>query len=160
MVKIVSIENAPEQLKERYKSKKREFDPKLDEETIALLLKNFFLYADLLSFNKKEQMTLLGFNQMDYKTLSKMRNKKESKLFSWDTYNRIANFLGIIKSLKIIYPRNEELAFHWLDVNREIFNGKAAKTFLTEKPQESYTRIEAVRRILDLYRNGSINDVA
>lgn len=162
-MKIINITKAPKEIlkrhEERVADKKKAFTPDLDKKTIALLLKNFFFYTEYLGFNKKDEMLLLGNEGMDYKTLTKMKEKGSSKIFTWDTYHRVANFLGIIKSLKIIYPRNEELVKHWIDVERDVFSNKSAKSFLIEKPIDSYKRIESVRRILDLYRNGTINDL-
>jgi hypothetical protein len=162
MVRITTIEEAPEKLKRdferREKDAPRDYVPELNQKTLKLLSKNFFYYMDFFGINKKEQAIWLGLDKVNYTTLKNYREKKTIKA-DWDAYNRIADLLGIVKSLKVIYPRSGELFQNWLSVRRKIFNGKSASEFITERPHDSYMNIKAVRRVLDLYRNGVINDL-
>lgn len=163
MVKIVSLENAPKSLQEHFFDKtnlsdRERYQPKLDEKTLKLLSKNFFYYMDFFGIQKKDQSVWLGFSKPNYSTLRSYRERQTIR-DDWDSYTRVADLFGIVKSLKVLYPRNEELVKNWMNVPRDIFKGKTAKDFIVEKPHESLMRIKAVRRILDLYRNGSINDL-
>lgn len=136
---------------------KEEYIPTLDDRTMMLLSKAFFSYTEMFGLKKKEMFIWLGLAENSYNTLKNY--KKDGFKKNWDIYTRVADLLGIVKSLKVIYPRNKELFSDWLSVPRDLFHGKSAREFIVEKPHESALRIKSVRRILDMYRNGSINDL-
>jgi hypothetical protein len=160
MVKIINEKDSPVEIREAISSRKvPEFTPSLDEKTLTILSKNFFYYMKKFGFKKSEQAIWLGMGTLNYTTLKKYRDT-ETLRADWDIYNRVAELFGIIKSLGVLYPRNEEIVHNWVNVKRDIFNGKSAREFICEEPHESYMRIRSVRRILDMYRNGVINDIS
>ncbi len=76
-----------------------------------------------------------------------------------DRYRRVGHLLGIKKNLEIIFPRNEEVRKNWLKVPREVFKGKSAIEMIKENPLDSMSRLFTVRRLLEMFRNGSINEL-
>ncbi|MFW7380092.1 MAG: hypothetical protein ACOH5I_14860 [Oligoflexus sp.] len=91
-----------------------------------------------------------------------IRNAKKARSFpqpSLDRMRRIGHLLGIKKNLEILFPRNQEIRANWLKVPRETFKGKSALELIEENPLLSMDRLFTVRRILDMYRVGTLSEV-
>ncbi len=133
--------------------KRPRFDPSLDKENADLLGKNFFKICEEFNIAPQDQVTLLG--QKHIRTINNWKREKTVGQ-TWDVFNRVSLLLGIVKSLNVIYPRNQEVVREWMHKKRKIFKGKSAIELIVEVPIQSQAALYTVRRILDMYRNGVI----
>ncbi|SMF67492.1 hypothetical protein [Pseudobacteriovorax antillogorgiicola] len=118
--------------------------------------KALWLLKDDLALRTKDLALLMDLN---VRTLRDARKKGHFPCLSNDRLLRLAHLLGINKSLEIIFPRNEEIRKNWLHVKRDLFNGKSALEMIEADPLNSLPRLYAVRRVLELYRVGTIHNM-
>lgn len=134
-----------------------DFVPQLDKENADLLGKNFFKICEEFNIAPKDQVTLLG--QKHVRTINNWKRDKTVGQ-TWDVFNRVSLLLGIVKSLNVIYPRNQDVVKEWMHKKRKIFKGKSALELIVGEPIQSQAALFTVRRVLDMYRNGVIFELS
>lgn len=131
-------------------------DMGLTDENAALLGRAFWLMADEYTLKSRDAMAVLGLNNRA--TLANHRTKKSIPR-TYDAFRRVSLMLGIKKNLELIYPQNAEVRSHWLHVKRHCFKEMSALEFISDDLLTSQSRIFTVRRLLDMLRNGTVNEV-
>jgi len=128
--------------------------PSKDEQ--KALGKVLWLLAEEYNLSISELAILLDVGEKTIRNAKKERNFPQPSL---DRIRRIGHLLGIKKNLEILFPRNKEIRANWLKVPRDTFKGKSAMELIEENPLLSMDRLFTVRRILDMYRVGTLSEV-
>jgi hypothetical protein len=131
-------------------------DLTISKENSEKAAKILWLIADDLDLSPADLSVLMDVQE---RTIYNSRVNKTLPLPCNDRYRRIGLLLGIKKNLEILFPRNEEVRKNWLHVPRSIFKGLSAMDMIRSEPVESMSRLFTVRRLLDMYRNGSLNEL-
>src|SRR4029450_9579427 len=92
-----------------------------------------------------EQAALLGLSPDNRSTLSRYR-KGEPLADSRDLLERAGHLLGIHKSLRIIFPQDQDLAYRWVTTPNRRFGGIPP---LEVMRRHGFEGVLAVRRYLD-----------
>ncbi|MES2613835.1 MAG: hypothetical protein V4591_00300 [Bdellovibrionota bacterium] len=123
------------------------------EQSAAALGKAFWRAVHLFQFNREEQAALLGLSSGNRSAL-KAYADKETVPEREEVFLRVGMLMGIVKNLRIIFPHaeNRDMVYNWMKIEREEFNNKSAIDYIKENPHESFTRLFAVRRFLDIIR--------
>lgn len=128
----------------------------LSKENTVVLGRVFWLMAKQFCFSEKQTRAVLGLGN---RGTANNHRRGSSIPHTIDGYARVSQLLGAKKCLEILYPRNPEVIAHWFHVERECFGGKSAIGFIADDPLESQVRLHAVRRMLDMLRNGTVNEL-
>ena len=77
----------------------------------------------------------------------------------FEIIRRLGNLLGIKKNLEILFPNNPEVKANWLHRKRRIFKDQSAIGMIMEDRLNAGPSLFTIRRVLDMARNGTINDL-
>jgi len=123
------------------------------EQSAAALGKAFWRTVSLFDLNREEQAALLGLSGGN-RTALKAYADKETIPEREEVFLRVGMLMGIVKNLRIIFPHaeNKDMIYKWLKIQREEFGHKSAIEYIKEEPNESFSRLFAVRRMLDIIR--------
>jgi len=105
-------------------------EPHKREERVILARAIMRLF-DLWELGAADRLTLLGLSEGNRTALQRY-TQGEPLASSRDLLDRAGHLLGIHKSLKLLYPRNEELVRQWISAPNTRFGG--------------HTPVEVVRR--------------
>jgi len=100
----------------------------IDRKAIAAMLVKLFEHWNL---STEEQLDLLGFSTGNRAVLARYR-RGEPIANSRDTLERAGHLLGIHKNLRLLFPRNRDLAYAWMKTRNRAF--------------ENLTPVEVVRK--------------
>jgi Protein of unknown function (DUF2384) len=95
-----------------------------------------------------EQAGLLGLSPGNRSTLARYR-RGEPLADSRDLLERAGHLLGIHQSLRILFPRDRELAYRWMSTPNRRFDGRRPVDVAIERGFEG---LWALRRYLDFER--------
>ena len=89
-------------------------------------------------FNKwqldnKTQLNLLGLSPASRSVLPKYRDGSKGIPQQKDQQDRVAYLLGIHKALRMLYPRNNELLYGWINKRNQYLDGKAPIEIMTDE---------------------------
>jgi hypothetical protein len=82
---------------------------------------------DLWALNTADRLALLGFSESNRTALQRYA-RGEALAASRDLSDRVGHLLGIHKSLKLLYPRNQELVHTWMAAPNTRFGGNSPIT--------------------------------
>lgn len=125
----------------------READPHSREGRSALA-KMICTLFDLWKLSTQDQTALLGLSEASRTTLVRYR-KGEPLAEQRDLLDRVATLLAIHRSLRILFPKNRELAYRWPTTPNAAFDGRSPVQVIKE---EGFTGLLIVRRYLDFQR--------
>ena len=110
----------------------------------ALALRLF----DKWNLNTEQRLNLLGMRPSSRAVLGKY--KKGSPLPpSRDVIDRVGWLLGVHKSLRLLYPENEDIRYTWIRRRNKVFENKTPIEVMTE---EGLLGVAKVARYLDHLR--------
>ena len=123
------------------------------EQSAAALGKAFWRTMDLFELNREEQAALLGLSGGNRAALKAYADKQTIPLRE-EVFLRVGMLMGIVKNLRILFPHaeNKDMIVRWMKIKREEFGHKSAMEYIKEEPNESFSRLFAVRRMLDIIR--------
>lgn len=113
-------------------------------ERLARMVTKLFEHWNL---NGVEQAGLLGLSVENRSTVSRYR-KGEPLADNRDLLDRAGHLLGIHKSLRIIFPRDPDLAYSWMTQFNRRFGARPVDLAL----EKGFEGLIAVRRYLDFER--------
>ncbi len=120
-------------------------------ENASILGEAFWNIVRLYALGRKDQAILLGMNQDNRKALKDYESKKQIPIEP-DKFLRVGILLGIHKNLRILYPDNLNVVYHWMTTRQKLFHDKAPMEFISDDPDNSLLRLATVRRALDVLR--------
>ncbi len=131
----------PEALKE---VKEAGRDPRSREGRTALarMVMELFRHWQL---STQDQMALLGLTEGSRMTLARYR-KGAPLADNRDLLDRVANLLAIHRSLRILFPRNRDLAYRWPTTPNRAFDGDSPVAVIR---RDGFLGLLSVRRYLD-----------
>ena len=103
---------------------------------------------ELWNLSTADQLELLGLSRTSRSQLSKYR-KGGALPSSRDMLDRIGWLLSIHKSLRLLYPRNENIRYTWINRQNKIFNEQKP---LDVMKNQGLIGIASVARYLDFLR--------
>ena len=103
---------------------------------------------ELWKLSTAEQLELLGLSRTSRSQLSKYRNGGALPS-SRDMLDRIGWLLSIHKSLRLLYPRNENIRYTWVNRQNQMLNEQRPLDVMKEK---GLIGIASVARYLDFLR--------
>ena len=103
---------------------------------------------DHWNLNTEDQAALLGIAAGNRSALSRYR-KGESIGTSRDQYERVGHLLGIHKNLRLLFPRNRDLAYSWMTTRNRAFDNLTPVEVVKEW---GFAGLLAVRAYLDRAR--------
>lgn len=122
-------------------------DPRSREGRVALAKMVMQLF-ELWKLNVQDQAALLGLS--GGARMSIMRYRKGSPLAdNRDLLDRVGNLLAIHRSLRILFPKNRELAYKWISIPNKAFEGKSPLEIIR---QDGFLGLLIIRRYLDFER--------
>lgn len=98
----------------------------------------------------EDQLVLLGLNPDSRTTLNRYR-QGGALAASRDLLDRAGHLLGIHKSLRLLFPRNRELAYAWMRSRNRAFDGRTPVEVVAEY---GLPGLLLVRTYLDRMRGG------
>lgn len=98
----------------------------------------------------EEQLILLGLNRDSRTTLNRYR-QGGAFAASRDLLDRAGHLLGIHKSLRLLFPRNRELAYAWMRSRNRAFDGRTPVEVVADY---GLPGLLLVRTYLDRVRSG------
>jgi len=110
----------------------------------ALVIKLFNLWG----LNTSDQLELLGLSPKSRAMLSKYA-KGEALSATRDMNDRIGWLLSIHKALRLLYPRNEDIRYSWVNRRNTAFHNLAPLDVMKE---QGIIGLARVSRYLDFYR--------
>lgn len=110
----------------------------------ALAVKLFQLWG----LSTSDQLDLLGLSPKSRAMLSKYA-RGEALPATRDMYDRVGWLLAIHKALRLLYPRNEEIRYSWVNRRNAAFDNLAPLEVMKE---QGIIGIARVARYLDFYR--------
>jgi len=113
-------------------------------ERLARLVTQLFVHWKL---STTEQAALLGLSLENRSTLSRYR-KGEPLADSRDLLDRAGHLLGIHKSLRIIFPRDRDLAYRWMTSPNRRLAARPVDIVI----ERGFEGLLALRRYLDFER--------
>jgi hypothetical protein len=118
---------------------------KSDRAELAKMAMKLFEHWGL---NTEEQLSLLGLSVSNRGALTRYRNG-DPLAPSRDLLERVGILLGIHKSLRILFPRNRDLAYAWMSTRNRAFDGL---TPVEAIKQWGFTGLLMVRAYVDKAR--------
>jgi len=103
---------------------------------------------ELWKLSTAEQLELLGLSRTSRSQLSKYRNGGALPS-SRDMLDRIGWLLSIHKSLRLLYPRNENIRYTWVNRQNQMLNEQRPLDVMKE---QGLIGIASVARYLDFLR--------
>lgn len=110
----------------------------------TLVIKLFHLWG----LSTADQLDLLGLSTKSRSMLSKYA-KGEALPTTRDMYDRVGWLLAIHKALRLLYPRNEDIRYSWVNRRNTAFDNLAPLDVMKE---QGIIGIARVARYLDFYR--------
>ncbi len=110
----------------------------------TLALKLFQLWG----LSTSDQLDLLGLSPKSRSMLSKYA-KGEALPATRDMFDRVGWLLSIHKALRLLYPRNEDIRYSWVNRRNAAFDNLAPLEVMKE---QGIIGIARVARYLDFYR--------
>lgn len=95
-----------------------------------------------------ESLALLGLSTTNRRALSDYRHGKPLAN-DRDKLERAGNLLGIHKSLRLLFPRNRDLAYAWMKTPNRAFAGQTPTQYIEDK---GLLGLHSVRLYLDRQR--------
>ncbi|MFA7504720.1 MAG: MbcA/ParS/Xre antitoxin family protein [Burkholderiaceae bacterium] len=89
-----------------------------DRGALARMVMTLFEHWQL---GTEDQAALLGIASSNRAALARYR-RGEPIGTSRDQYERVGHLLGIHKSLRLLFPRNRELAYRWMTTRNKAFD--------------------------------------
>lgn len=123
----------------------------LNEENAVILGEAFWNIVRLYELGRKEQAILLGMNPDNRQALKDYETKKLIPLDP-DKFFRVSLLLGIHKNLRILYPQNKNVVYHWMTTPQKLFGDQSPMEFIKADTTHSLLRLATVRRALDIIR--------
>ncbi|ODS22406.1 hypothetical protein AB835_14325 [Candidatus Endobugula sertula] len=93
----------------------------------------------------EDQLSLLGLFNNSKATLTRYRNGQPLAT-NRDMLERVSILLAIHKSLRLIFPKNHELAYYWITTKNNAFAGMTPIEVITKR---GFTGLFMVRAYLD-----------
>ncbi len=118
---------------------------KADRVELAGMLMNLFHHWNISS---EDQLALLGLSTTNRGALSRYRNG-EPLSARRALLERAGCLLSIHQSLRLLYPRNRDLAYHWMTQRNKAFDGMTPIEAIKER---GFTGLLMVRSYLDRAR--------
>nr|WP_320050057.1 MbcA/ParS/Xre antitoxin family protein [uncultured Desulfuromonas sp.] len=100
---------------------------------------------ELWELSDEDQAALLGLSAKSRTTLNRYR-RGSPMANSMDLIDRAGYLLSIHRSLRILYPRNRNLAYAWISKPNKRFNNKSPLSVIKEK---HFGGLLAISRYLD-----------
>jgi len=113
-------------------------------ERLAKMVSQLFQHWGL---STAEQAALLGLSEDNRSTLARYR-KGEPLADSRDLLDRVGCLLGIHKSLRILFPRDRDLAYRWMTTPNRRLGMRPVDLVV----QRGFEGLLALRRYLDFER--------
>lgn len=88
-----------------------------DHGALAQMVMRLF---DHWQLKTEDQAALLGMAVSNRTALTRYRSGKSTDI-DRDQQDRISHLLGIHKSLRLLFPRNRELAYRWMSTRNKAF---------------------------------------
>lgn len=104
---------------------------------------------DHWKLSTEDQAALLGIAASNRAALTRYR-KGEPIGTSRDQYERVGHLLGIHKSLRLLFPRNRDLAYRWMTTRNKAFDNLTPVDIVKEW---GFAGLLAVRGYLDRARS-------
>ena len=114
----------------------------------ASLAKMIMVLFDHWGLKTEDQAALLGLSTKGRTSLCRYRQGKPLA-DNQDLLDRAGHLLGIHKSLRLIFPRNKDLAYRWITQPNKRFSNKSPLDIIKERRFEG---LLAIRRYLDFER--------
>lgn len=90
----------------------------------SALAKMVMALLDHWALSTEDQAALLGIATNNRAALTRYR-KGEPIGTSRDQYERVGHLLGIHKNLRLLFPRNRELAYRWMSTRNQAFDNRS-----------------------------------
>jgi hypothetical protein len=100
------------------------------------------------SISTADQLNLLGLSETSRAMLSRY-SRGEALSSTRDMQDRVGWLLSIHKALRLLYPRNEELRYSWVNRRNAAFDNL---TPLSVMKEQGIIGLARVSRYLDFYR--------
>lgn len=97
----------------------RESSP-IDKRTLAKMVMTLF---DHWNLSAADRTALLGLSPRSRSSLSRFRHGAAIGVRR-DQYDRVSLLLGIHTRLRVLFPRNRDLAYRWMTVHNRAFDGR------------------------------------
>jgi len=120
-------------------------DRQADRSELAKMLMTLFSHWQLTS---EEQLALLGLSTKNRSVLARYR-KGDPLAPNRDLLERAGILLSIHKSLRILFPKNRDLAYAWMKQHNKAFDGSTPVDAIKEW---GFTGLLMVRSYLDKAR--------
>lgn len=114
---------------------------------IAKLIMNLF---DKWAIDTSTQLNLLGLSSKSRALLGPYKAGTKPIPNTRDSLDRIGWLLAIHKALRLLYPHNDELRYHWITYKNKAFDNHCPLELMTE---QGMVGLAKVARYLD-YRRG------
>ena len=111
---------------------------------LAVMVARLF---DHWNLSAVEQAELLGLSAGSRSTLVRYRGG-EPLADSRDLLDRVGHLLGIHKSLRILFPRDRDLAYRWMTQHNRRFGARPVDVVV----EHGFEGLLAIRRYLDFQR--------
>ena len=105
-----------------------------DRGALAKMLLTLFDHWNLTT---EDQALLLGLASTNRAALSRYR-KGEPIGASRDQYDRVGHLLAIHKNLRLLFPKNRELAYRWISTRNKAFDNLTPVEVIKELPPDGY----------------------
>lgn len=102
--------------------------PAPDRGALAKMIMRLFEHWQL---NSEEQLSLLGLASNNRAALSRYR-KGEPLAAQRDLLERTSHLLGIHKNLRLLFPYDRDLAYHWMQTRNRAFEGRTPVQIIQE----------------------------
>nr|WP_320050504.1 antitoxin Xre-like helix-turn-helix domain-containing protein [uncultured Desulfuromonas sp.] len=109
---------------------------------LAKLITKLFEHWQL---NNEDQAALLGLSPKSTNTLRRYR-RGEPLANNIDLLDRVGHLLGIHKSLRLLYPRNRNLAYQWIRLPNKKFDDKSPLEIMKDR---RFRGLISISRYLD-----------
>ena len=129
---------------------RRTLKTELSKEQVQTLGRAFWKLTEHYRLTREEQAVLLGI-KFNKERLGALQKKSEIPAEP-DKMQRVGNLLGIHKNLRILFPEDRDLVYSWMHTPHKMFEGQSPMGFIAEDFANSFARLFAVRRKLDLFR--------
>lgn len=115
-------------------------------EKAAKLITRLF---ELWQLDNATQLNLLGLSESSRALLGKYRQGKSPLPNSRDVRDRVGWLLACHKALRLLYPRNEDLRYSWVNRRNEAFDHQSPVDVMKE---QGLVGVARVARYLDYMR--------